>query len=171
MKNPAKTAAVYGVLTALALILSWLEAQIPVFFAVPGMKLGLANLAVVTALYLAGAPCACVVSLLRIFLVSVLFGNSAAFAYSLAGGVLSAAVMILLKRTGRFGTIAVSTAGGAAHVTAQLAVAAVLMGTSSVGWYLPVLWFAGIAAGAVIGLVSGEVCRALERWKKGGGRT
>ena len=163
MKNPAKAVALYGLLTALALILSWLEAQIPAFFAVPGVKLGLANLAVVTALYLAGAPCACAVSLLRIVLVSVLFGNSAAFAYSLAGGVFSLLVMILLKRAGRFGAVAVSVCGGAAHVTAQLAVAAVLTGTSALGWYLPVLWFSGIAAGAVIGLIGGELCRALTR--------
>ncbi|MBR6951675.1 MAG: Gx transporter family protein [Oscillospiraceae bacterium] len=167
MKTSARAVARYGLLTALALILSYLEAQIPVFFAVPGMKLGLANLAVVTALYLSGAPCACVVSLVRVLLVSVLFGNGAAFAYSLAGSVLSAAVMILLKRTGRFGPIAVSAAGGVAHVTAQLAVAAVLMGTSALGWYLPVLWFAGVTAGAVIGLIGGELCRALQRLKWG----
>ena len=166
MKSPAKAVAEYGILTALALILSYLEAQIPVFFAVPGMKLGLANLAVIVALYLRGAPCACAVSLLRIVLVSVLFGNSAAFAYILAGGVLCAAVMILLKRTGRFGPIAVSTAGGVAHVTAQLAVAAVLMGTSALGWYLPVLWFTGIAAGADSGLIGGELCRALKRMRR-----
>ncbi len=170
MKNPAKSIALYGLLTALALILSWLEAQIPAFFAVPGLKLGLANLAIVTALYLSGVPCACAVSLLRIVLVSVLFGNSAAFAYSLAGGAFSLLVMILLKKTGCFSTVAVSVCGGVAHVTAQLAVAAVLMGTSALGWYLPVLWFSGIAAGAVIGLISGEVCRALARIRRGEGK-
>ena len=167
MKNPARVVAQYGLLTALALIFSWLEAQIPVFFALPGMKLGLANLAVVTALYLRGPKCACAVSLIRIVLVSVLFGNSAAFAYSLAGGVLSAAVMIILKRSDRFGPIAISTAGGVAHVTAQLAVAAVLMGTSALGWYLPVLWFTGIVSGAVIGLIGGELCLLLRKLKWG----
>ena len=170
MKRPAQAVARYGLLTALALILSWLEAQIPAFFAVPGMKLGLANLAVVAALYLRGPRCAAAVSLLRIVLVSVLFGNAAALAYSLAGGIVSALVMILLFRSGRFGPVAVSAAGGAAHVTAQLAVAAVLMGTSALGWYLPVLWFTGTAAGALIGFLGGELCRALQKlhWGKEG---
>jgi heptaprenyl diphosphate synthase len=170
MRSPAKRLAFGGVMIALAAIFSYVENLFPISLGVPGVKLGLANLAVVAALYLAGAPCACAVSLLRIVLVSVLFGNAAAFAYSLAGGAFSLLVMILLKRTGRFGTVAVSVCGGAAHVTAQLAVAAVLTGTSALGWYLPVLWFSGIAAGAVIGLISGEVCRALARIRRGEGK-
>ena len=109
--SAVKKIAVYGLLIALALIFSYIEAQIPAFFAFPGMKLGLTNVVVLTALYKMGSGHAMGINILRIGLVSVLFGGAAAFLYSLAGGMLSTAVMILLKKTG-FRTVTVSIAGG-----------------------------------------------------------
>ena len=88
-ENKTRRIAQYGLLVALALILSYLEAQLPVFFAVPGMKLGLTNIVVLVALYGMGAGSAIVINLMRIFLVSVLFGNGMSLAYSLVGGLLS----------------------------------------------------------------------------------
>ena len=107
--------ALYGLLTALALILSYVEGQIPAFFAVPGMKLGLTNIVVLLALYCMGAKSALAVNFVRIVLVSILFGNGVSFWYSLAGGLLSGAVMIALKKCGRFSVLAVSISGGIAH--------------------------------------------------------
>ena len=92
--SAVKKIAVYGLLIALALIFSYIEAQIPAFFAFPGMKLGLTNVVVLTALYKMGSGQAMGINILRIGLVSVLFGGAAAFLYSLAGGMLSTAVMI-----------------------------------------------------------------------------
>jgi heptaprenyl diphosphate synthase len=137
----------YSLLIAVALILSYVEAQIPAFFAVPGMKLGLTNLVVLVALYLMDEKSAILINLLRIVLVSVLFGNGMSLAYSVAGGLLSGLVMILLKRTGRFSIVAVSVAGGVAHNIGQILVAMVLLGTGSLAWYLLILCLRASARG------------------------
>lgn len=163
-----KTVALYGLMVALALILSYLEAQIPAFFAVPGMKLGLTNVVVLVALYCLGARSAMGINLMRIVLVSILFGNGMSLAYSLAGGMLSSVVMILLKKTGRLAIVTVSVGGGVAHNIGQILTAMALLQTASLGWYLLVLWFTGLASGAIIGIVGGELCRRLKIiWKQG----
>ena len=149
--------ALYGLLTALALILSYVEGQIPAFFAVPGMKLGLTNIVVLLALYCMGAKSALAVNFVRIVLVSILFGNGVSFWYSLAGGLLSGAVMIALKKCGRFSVLAVSISGGIAHNIGQITAAMVLLQTAALGWYLLLLWFTGLLSGAVIGVLGGIV--------------
>ena len=161
--------ALYGLLTALALILSYVEAQIPASFAVPGMKLGLTNIVVLLALYGMGANSALAVNFARIVLVSVLFGNGVSFWYSMAGGLLSGMVMIVLKKCGRFSLLAVSISGGVAHNVGQLLAAMVLLRTTALGWFLLVLWFTGLLSGAVIGLIGGELCRRLEFVLQGSG--
>ncbi|MCD8086072.1 MAG: Gx transporter family protein [Clostridiales bacterium] len=157
----ARRVARYGLLVALAMVLSYVETLIPAFFAVPGMKLGLTNLVVMIALYRMGSRDAIILNLLRIVLVSMTFGNAFSLLYSLAGGLLSGAVMLLLKRTGRFGMMAVSVAGGIAHNVGQILMAMVLLETRQVGYYLLVLWWSGLAAGLVIGLVSYEITKRL----------
>ena len=156
-----KHVARYGLLIALALILSYLESLVPAFFAVPGMKLGLTNLVVLVALYRMGNRAALSINLLRILLVALLFGNAYALAYSLAGGLLSGAVMIGLKRAGRFGMLGVSVAGGLAHNLGQILAAMALMETWQLVSYLPVLWISGMIAGLVIGLLGYEITRRL----------
>jgi heptaprenyl diphosphate synthase len=158
----------YGLLIAVALILSYVEAQIPAFFAVPGMKLGLTNVVVLFALYCMGEKSALTINLLRICLVSLLFGNGMSLAYSVAGGLLSALVMIILKKTGKFRVVTVSVAGSISHNVGQILVAMALLGTASIAWYLLVLWFTGIASGLVIGLVGGELCRRCNKIPRGG---
>ena len=159
-----KTIARYGLLIALALILSYAEAQIPAFFAVPGMKLGLTNLVVLLALYLMGSGSAVTINMIRIVLVALLFGNGMSLAYNAAGGLLSGFVMILLKRTGKFSVVTVSIVGGIMHNVGQILVAMVLLRTNSLAWYLLILWFTGIASGAVIGILSGLLCGRLEKY-------
>lgn len=145
------------------MILSYVEAKLPVFFAVPGIKLGLTNIVVLLALYMMGNKSAIAINIIRIFLVSILFGTAMSLAYSLAGGLLSGLVMIALKRTGRFRMMTVSVAGAVAHNIGQILVAAFLLGTSAVLWYMLILWFAGIAGGLVIGFLGGQLCARLEK--------
>ena len=145
-ENRTKTVARYGLLVALAMIMSYLEAQLPVFFAIPGMKLGLTNVVVLVALYGMGYGSAAVINLVRIVLVSMLFGNGMSLAYSLAGGILSGAVMMLLKRTNAFSMVAVSIAGGIAHNIGQILVAMLVLQTAALGWYLLVLWVSGLVS-------------------------
>ncbi len=150
-----------GLLVALAFVLSWLESQIPVFFAVPGMKLGLTNLVVLIALYRLSAPDALLLNVVRIILTGLTFGNAFSMVYSLAGGILSFVVMFLLKRTGKFHIVTVSIAGGVFHNVGQIIVAMLVLGSGYAAYYLPVLWISGIAAGAVIGLISGQIVKRL----------
>lgn len=166
-----KMVAQYGLMVALALILSYAEAQIPAFFAVPGMKLGLTNVVVLFALYRMGSRSALLVNFLRIFLVSVLFGNGMSLAYSLAGGLLSGLVMILLKKMGKFRIVTVSIVGGIAHNIGQILVAILVLETTALAWYLLVLWFTGLGSGFLIGLLGGELCRRLETIPMGGTET
>ena len=160
-ENRTKTVARYGLLVALAMIMSYLEAQLPVFFAIPGMKLGLTNVVVLVALYGMGYGSAAVINLLRIVLFCMLNGMS--LAYSLAGGILSGAVMMLLKRTNAFSMVAVSIAGGIAHNIGQILVAMLVLQTAALGWYLLVLWVSGLVSGAIIGVIGGELCRRLQK--------
>lgn len=161
--------ALYGVLIALALVLSYAESQIPVFFAVPGMKLGLTNLVVVVALYKLGDKSAFSINLIRILLVSLLFGTVMSLWFSLVGGLLSTLVMILLKHTKKFGVVVVSMVGGVTHNMGQLLVAMVVLQTKQLGWYLVILWFTGLITGALIGLLGGELVRRLDKIQLGGG--
>lgn len=161
--------ALYGVLVALALVLSYAESQIPVFFAVPGMKLGLTNLVVVVALYKLGDKSAFSINLIRILLVSLLFGTVMSLWFSLAGGLLSTLVMIFLKHTNKFGVVVVSMVGGVTHNIGQLLVAMVVLQTKQLGWYLVILWFTGLITGALIGLLGGELVRRLDKIQLGGG--
>ncbi len=158
--NVKKTAG-YGLLTALAFIFSYIENMIMAPVPVPGIKLGLANLVVLAALYRMGNGPAALVSLVRVVLAGLTFQNAMTMLYSLAGCVLSLLSMILLKKTGRFGMTGVSVAGGVMHNLGQLLVAAAVLETSALLYYFPALLVSGCAAGIVIGAAGAEVVKRL----------
>ena len=158
--NTKKTAR-YGLLTALAFIFSYIENVIMVPVPVPGIKLGLANLVVLTALYRMGAVPAAFVSVVRVVLAGLTFHNPMMMLYSLAGCTLSLRVMILLKKNVRFGMMGDSVAGGVMHQLGQLLVAAAVLETSALAWYFPVLMVSGCLAGIVIGAAGAEVVKRL----------
>ena len=163
----AKNIALTGLLIALALVLSYLESLVPLSFAVPGIKMGLPNIVVVFALYRLGWKRAALVSLLRVLLVSVLFGSVLSLAYSAAGAALSLLVMLGLKRSGRFGCTGVSVAGAVAHNAAQVVVAALVVETGTLLYYLPALCVSGTAAGVCIGLLAAFLLRRLKMGQNG----
>ena len=151
----ARRVALYGMLTALAFILSYVESLVPVTVGIPGVKLGLANLVVVIALYTLDLKGAFVISAVRIVLSGLTFGGLFSMLYSLAGGLLSFAVMAILSRKKLFGTVGVSVCGGVAHNIGQLLVAMAVLETESVWYYFPVLLISGSVAGVLIGLLGG----------------
>jgi len=151
----ARQIAEYGLLIALSMVLSYVEFLIPLSVAVPGVKLGLANIVVVFALFRLGKVEAFVISMLRVLLMTFMFGNAFALFYSLSGAVLSFAVMLLLLKTGRFSPAGVGIGGGVFHNIGQLLCASVLLGTKQLLYYLPVLLISGTMAGVAIGLVAG----------------
>lgn len=140
-----------ALMATFALILSYLESRIPPLAAVPGVKVGLANIVVIFALYKMGLKEAIIVSAIRIFIVAMLFGNSMSMLYSLAGAVLSLAVMFLLKKFTPLGKVAVSVSGGVMHNVGQIAVASIVLGTNVVVYYLPFLILSGTIAGIAVG--------------------
>ena len=152
---------VMALTTAIALVLSFVESQIPAFVAVPGVKMGLANIAIVYALYRLGWKEAALISLIRVVLVSLLFGSAASFLYSRAGAVRSLLGMALLKKTGKFTEMVVSVAGGVLHNIGQIAMASIILETDALRYYLPFLLVSGILAGVVIGLISGILIRRV----------
>ena len=160
----ASKVAQYGLLIALALVLSYAESLLPAL-GVPGVKLGLPNLVVVFALYRLGLWDAWCLSIVRVLLASALFGSGVSLAYSVAGAVLSLTVMGLLKKTDKFSPVGVSVAGGVAHNAGQILVAMALLETARLAWYLPVLWISGTAAGVLIGVVSGELVKRVPQVK------
>lgn len=165
MNNRFKTSMItlYGVMAAVALILSYVELQIPAFFAVPGMKLGLTNIVVVVALYTLGDKSALFINLIRILIAALLFGSIMSLWFSLAGGILSTIIMILLKKTHLFDSIGVSAAGGITHNLGQILVAVLILETRSIIWYLPYLLISGIISGVLIGIIGGIVAKHLKR--------
>ena len=141
-------------LCAAALILSYVESLIPFFMGIPGMKLGLANAAIVTILYLYSWKEAALVNVVRITVVSLLFGSVFSAAFSTAGAALSLLCMQLLKRSGWFSPAGVSVAGGVAHNAGQVLIAAVIVENVRIGYYFIPLAISGIVTGALIGVIS-----------------
>ena len=157
-----KKLSVMALTVALAMVLSFVESQVPALIAIPGIKVGLANLAVVFALYKLGAKEAVFISLIRVALISLLFGNFASLFYSLAGAVLSLTGMILLRRFESVSTVAVSVSGGVLHNVGQIAMACILLETDVIKYYLPFLIVSGTLAGVVIGVVSAILIKRIK---------
>ena len=157
--------AYFGVFTALALIFSYVETLIPIPFGIPGMKLGLANLVIVIALYKMKVREAFLLSVVRVLLSGFLFGNYFSIIYSLAGALLSLSVMAMLKRTDGFSVMGVSIAGGVCHNIGQLIVAMAVVETFSVIYYVPVLLVAGLVTGLLIGTGAEEMLKRLKNLK------
>lgn len=160
-----KKVAFLGLSIALAMILSFVESQIPALVAIPGIKVGLPNLVMVFLLYRVGWKETVIVSIVRILLVSMLFGNVQTLTFSVAGALLSLLSMILLKKLNWFSPITVSIVGGIFHNVGQIIAACIWTETAQVALYLPVLLVSGTIAGAVIGLISGMLVKRLEKWK------
>ncbi len=143
-----------ALLTAAALILGWIEHAVPIVVSIPGIKLGISNIAVVFALYRLGRGYAASVTACKVTLSALLFGGFSGFAYSAAGGALSLCVMMLLHKVKRMSPIGVSAAGGAAHITAQVLTAVMMTSTPQIMWLLSPLLAVGTVTGALTGFIS-----------------
>ena len=156
-----------GMLVALAMVLGFVETLTPINLGIPGMKLGLANIVVVIALFLFDIKTAVVVSILRIILIAMTFGNMSMMFYSIAGASLSLLSMIAISKIKSFSLISVSIVGGIMHNVGQIICAAFVVRTNGVFTYLPVLMIAGLVSGALIGIVAGLILVRLTNVKIG----
>ena len=157
----SRSLALYGLLIALSFVLSYVETLIPLYLGAPGVKLGLANLVTVIALYSMGVGQAAVISLIRILLTGFTFGSLSSVMFSAAGAALSLLVMAAAKAAKWFGMTGVSILGGVCHNLGQFLVAAFVVKTFGVFAYAPVLIAAGTGAGAAIGLLGGMILKRI----------
>ena len=153
----------YGLFAALAILMGYVEMMFPMPIPIPGVKLGLANVVVIIMMYFMDVKGAFFISLIRVFLSGLLFAGFAGLLYSLAGAMLSFAVMALLKKTGKFSIIGVSLAGGVFHNVGQVAVAAMVVENAKMAYYLPFLLVSGVVTGIVIGIVAKTALGYLKR--------
>ncbi|MFW5669345.1 MAG: Gx transporter family protein [Acetivibrio ethanolgignens] len=149
----AKKVAVSGVLIALAFIFSYVEVLIPFQLGIPGVKLGLANIVSLVALYLLDEKMAATITVVRVILTGFTFGSLYSMLYSMAGALLSLAFMIGAKRWNKFTMIGVSVLGGVMHNAGQLIMAAVVLKTVPFFYYTPVLILSGIVTGIMMGFL------------------
>ncbi len=148
--------------TLLALGLSYLESLIPPLTSIPGIKLGLANLAVIFVLYKFGVKSAATVSLMRVFISFFLFGSVLSLAYSFSGALFSITVMAVMKKSGKFSEIGVSVAGAIMHNIAQILVAVLIFSVTEILFYLPVLMISAVISGIFIGVAGAVTVRRIK---------
>lgn len=162
-RNKVKRLAVWSLLTAVCLIIGYVESLINLSFIAPGIKLGLANSVACVLVFSGDIKGAVAVNLSRILLSALLFGSPVSLAFSIAGGFVSLAVMVLLRKVRFFSVIGISVLGGVFHNTVQCAVGVLFIG-KGVAFYLPVLLLSGFLCGAAVGFLSALI---LKRIKKG----
>ncbi len=157
----SKKIALYGLFIALAFIFSYIESLFPIPFPVPGIKLGLANLVVIIAIYGIGIKEAFVLSMVRILLVGFTFRDPSTLLFSFAGGVLSWLTMVIFKKLKLFSMVGVSIIGGIAHNIGQIIVAIMYVNNTSLVYYLPFLMIAGVVSGTLIGILGALILKRL----------
>ncbi len=158
----SKKIATYGLLIALAFILSYIESLFPISNSIPGIKLGLANLVVIVALYKMGVKEAFVLSILRIILVGFTFGSPSTMMFSLVGGLLSWLLMVIFQKLKLFSMVGVSIIGGIAHNIGQIIVSILVVENVDIIYYLPFLLISGVIMGALIGILAAIIIKRLK---------
>ena len=158
-----------SLLTATALLLGYLEYLLPVFPALPGVRLGLGNIAVLYALYALGRKDAFLLILLKVLLCGLLFAGAFSTLYALTGGFCSVFAMCAAKRLPGVSTVGVSVTGAVLHNAGQAVVACLLLGRGAVLFYLPALLLAAILTGLLTGLAAKGVLQALDEHGEGNG--
>ncbi len=158
-EGKAKKVALFGMLIALAFILSYIESIFVLPAQTVGMKLGLANIVILAALYLFGAKQAAVIAVIRVILAGFTFNSISMMIYSFGGVLISFLIMLFLKHTKQFGIVGVSVAGGVGHNIGQILIATLVLG--NVLYYLPILFIGGIISGLIIGILGAMVVKKM----------
>lgn len=154
MKKETKKFAILSIMIGLSLVLSYVDSLIPIVVTIPGIKLGLANIATIYVLYRLGIKEAIIVSILRVFLSALLFGTVVTLSYSIVGATLSLVIMIVFKRISSLHMITISILGAVMHNMGQIGVAMFIMSTKEIIYYLPILVITGVISGIGVGLLA-----------------
>ena len=160
--SPSKKISYCAVISALAIIFGYIEALFPIPVPIPGVKLGLGNIAVIVCLYTVNKKTAFTVMMIKAVVTSILFSSPSMLIYSLAGGILSFIVMCIMKKY-RFGLPVVSMGGGIFHNIGQLIAAGFVLSNANVFYYAPFLIIAGSCAALLTGFIAKAIIRILEK--------
>lgn len=158
-----KKAAYTGVLAALGVVFGYLEMMIPLPINVPGVKIGLSNIAVVVALYLVGEKEALGISLIKALACGMLFWGAQGTVYAVFGSVFSFVSMIIVKRTDKFSPVALSAVGAVMHNLGQLTALRIFSGSFSFAYYMSVLGLSALFMGTVTGIISNIIIKRLKK--------
>lgn len=158
-----KRISIVALSVALAFVLSFFESLVPVNVGVPGVKPGIANVVVLAALYLLPKRDAFFISMVRILISGLVFSGAFSLVYSFAGGLLSFFVMIAAMKCRDLSITGVSVLGALSHNAAQILVAAIVMNTYRIAYYLPVLLISAAVAGVAVGVLGGIIVKRFER--------
>lgn len=161
MGKKSQKLAFLGIFSTVAIIFGYVESLIPVFVGIPGIKLGLANLAILFVLHRYTMKEAAAVSIIRILMIGFMFGNLFSILYSMAGAALSMTVMTILLRKTDFSLMGVSVAGGVTHNIGQLIIAMCIVESTSLIFYAPALLVSGVITGLLIGWLTTEVSKRI----------
>ena len=151
-----------ALLTALMLVLGYIENLLPLPGAMPGVKLGLANSVLIYGLYMLGAPTSFLLMILKALLSALLFGGVSTLPFSLAGGTLSLLGMILCKKIKDVSPMGISAVGGMLHNVGQVMVSMLLLKTTGLLGYMAILMGVGLGTGLVTGLVANLTMKHLK---------
>lgn len=165
MNKEIRQIAKLSIIIALAMVLSYVDSLIHIPFTPPYFKIGIANIAIIYVLYKDGIKEACIVSVFRLVVSSILFSNLITFIYSLSGAILSLSFMIILKKINKFSKITISIIGAIMHNVGQIIIAIILMNTKEIALYLPVLIITGIIAGCGVGILANVVLKYTSNLK------
>lgn len=166
MRGKTKRLVTLSALIAVAMILSYVESLIPPLVAVPGAKIGLSNIATVFALYTLGGKEAVSVSLVRVCLSALLFGNSVSLIYSVFGAALALLFMLTFYKLKFFSSVGVSVIGGVAHNAGQIIAASIILETGAVAVYMAPLAVFGTLAGVLVGISAGILVTRVGKFLK-----
>ncbi len=159
----SRRVAFYGIFAALAVLMGYVEAMVPAPVPIPGIKLGLANVIVLISMYFISNKAALGVNVIRVVMSALLFNGFSGFLFSIAGAGISYIVMVLAKRIKSSSIIGVSVLGGVTHNIAQIGVAAIVLDTPGLMYYVPVILISGIITGVIIGIVSKYCLKHIEK--------
>ncbi len=158
---PSKKISQGAMLSCLAIVFGYIEHLFPLPIPIYGIKVGISNTVILSTLYILGAPMAFIIVLIKSLCQSLLFSGISSFFYSFSGGVLSLIIMYILKKTKKFSPLGISIAGGVFHNIGQLTIAAVILKSINVFYYLPVLIFFGILSGTIIGIITKIILKRI----------
>jgi len=158
--NINKKIAYIGVFTAVALIFSYIERLLPLNTIIPGIKPGIANIAIIIVLNKLGYKDALLVNITRICISALLFGSFTAFIIALFGGILSTSAMGIFAKT-KLALLTVSIIGSIAHIFGQVMISSILLNTFNIFYMLPIYIFASVITGLITGLIAKQVLKVL----------